>query len=49
MGCLAFANTVRRERNYPQISVNSRVRINITPKHVITKGHDPKWSSENIK
>ena len=25
------------------------VRVNIKPKHGITKGHDPKWSSDKYK
>ena len=37
---------VRRDRKYPEISVDDLVRINIKPKHGITKGHDPRWSSE---
>ena len=42
-------NNSRRQRKYPDISVNDLVRVNIKPKHGITKGHDPKWSSEKYK
>ena len=42
-------NNARRQRKYPEISVDDMVRVNIKPKHGITKGHDPKWSSQKYK
>ena len=38
-----------RQRKYPKILINDLVRVNIKPKHGITKGHDPRWSSEKYK
>ena len=42
-------NNARRQRKYPDISVDDMVRVNIKPKHGITKNHDPKWSPEKYK
>ena len=49
MVCKAFTNNVRRERQYPNIPVGDFVRVNIKPKHGITKGHDKEWSSDKYK
>ena len=42
-------NHARRQRKYPEITANDLVRINIKPKHGITKGHDHGWSSKKYK
>ena len=42
-------NNVKRNRKYPDVSVDDMVRVNIKPKHGITKGHDKKWSSDKYK
>ena len=42
-------NNAKRDRRYPEVSVNDMVRVNVKPKSGITKGHHPKWSSEKYK
>ena len=42
-------NHARIQRKYPDVSVGDFVRVNIKPKHGITKEHHPKWSSEKYK
>ena len=42
-------NNARRNRRYPEVSVGDLVRVNLKPKHGITKEHHPKWSLEKYK
>ena len=42
-------NNARRNRRYPEVSVDDMVRVNIKPKHGITKEYHPKWSLEKYK
>jgi len=41
-----IANNARKEKKYPHLSINDKVRINIKPKKSITKDHDPRWTKE---